>query len=182
MIDVEKIKQAIDMLLHKDFVITIEDGTVIEFNFQLYNFHHLLGFQKLKDQPSIAKSKHPDEVVKRFMNGKISLGSLQKSSSFHLIEARMEYFPLIAEMLITDKCKIIVDFDATLVKSTIVKSKYFLYKTDDHVTYKLFGLAPLKKSKFYPETFLVEPSKYYVSEQIQLDCTIRHTEHHHKRK
>ena len=182
MIVVEKIKQSIDVLLHKDFVITVEDGTVIEFNFQLYNFHHLLGFQKLKDQPSIARPKHPDEVVKRFLDGRISLRSLQKSPYFRSIEARMEHFPLIVEMLITDKCKIIVDFDATLVKSTSVKSRYFLYKTDDHITYKLFGLAPLKKPKFYPETFLVEPSKYYVSEQIQLDCTIRHTEHQHKRK
>lgn len=182
MTDIEQIKKTVNALLRKNFTIKIEDGTIVVFHFRMSHFHHLLGLHYLSDLPNISKPKYVDEPVKRLLSGDITLSDLQKSVSFGKIEKRMEYFPLLENMLVGNSCKIIIDFEPSLVPSTHIKSKYLLYKTDNHITYYLFGIALLDGQKYYPETFFVEPSKYYISGQKLLECSIEASEYLARKK
>lgn len=177
MIEIEKIQKTIDALVHSDFEISIENGVSFPLRFRLFNFFHLLGFHYLTDLPHISRSKRKDEVVKRFLKNNITLADLHKSKYFYKIEKRLDSFDCLADMLINGNCKIIIDFDPSLVKTTLIHSKYILYITDDYNTYKLFGVAQAKNGEYYPETFFVEPSKYYITGQTLLSCSITCTKH-----
>ena len=181
MIETEKISNTVHSLLYKDFTIRIEDGTVIGLRFRMHDFFHLLGFHYLKDLPDVSKPRRKDEVVRRFLRGTLSAQTLEKSTFFHKIQKRIELFSEIEKMLVSNRCKIIVDFDPSLIKATWLRTKYFLFRTEDHATYMLFGIGR-DQNRYYPETFIVEPSKYYVTGQRLLDCTIQYTEHMVKRR
>lgn len=172
MIDIEAINQTIHILKRSNFRISIEDGTVFTLRFQTAQFYHLLGLHYLVDLPDMSNNGRSDEIIKRLLDGRITLSYLQKSAFFGKIAARLEHFSLLADMLVANRCKIIVDFDPSLI-TTQIKSRYLLYKTDSsHSIYYLFGIACTPRGVFYPETFFVEPSRYYVSEQNLLDCVI----------
>lgn len=177
MIEIEKIQNTVYALMHSDFNIRIENGVSFPLRFRQFHFFHLLGFHYLTDLPNISQSKRKEEVIKRFLKNGITLADLRKSKHFHKIEKRLESFDCLADMLINGNCKIIIDFDPSLVNKTLIHSKYILYITDDYNTYKLFGVARAKNGEYYPETFFVESSKYYITGQNLLSCSITCIEH-----
>ena len=175
MTDIDKVAAAIQSLLGKDYTLEIENGAVVRFKFQMYNFYHLLGLHYLTDLPDVARNRHIDEVVKKVLNGKIPLSHLQKSLYFNKIESRISNLHLLREMLICDACQIVVNFDPGLLPKSSIKSEYLLFRREGMCTYYLFGIAHDDSGRYYPETFFVEPSRYYISGQELLNCSISYT-------
>ena len=67
-----------------------------------------------------------------------------------------------------DKSKIIIDFDRNLVSGTeLINTKYILYRnlSDSYINLTMGESS----DKIYPETFFVENSKKYISEQVLLE-------------
>lgn len=171
MIDIETLSKSINTLLGNNFIIHIEDGRAIPFCFKLAHFHHLLGLHYLDDMPDIKNAKNKSGLVKKLLKDPRLFSRIQRSSHFEKIRDRIEKFPIIVDMLISDRCKIIIDFDKSLLPATSIKSEFLLYKTEDYKCYHILGIASVKNF-YYPETFLVENSKYYVTGQKFLNCTI----------
>lgn len=168
---------AIHILLEKDYCITLEDGRIIEFFFKPGYFFHLLGLHYLTDIPNISNAKNKAGIVKRMLKDQSTAKQIQQSSHFYKIQERVNTFYKVSEMLLSDKCEIIVDFDKTLLPSCKLLSDFLLYKTEDYNTYYILGLSPDGNGLYYPETYIVEHSKYYISKQKLLSCEIKHTEH-----
>lgn len=145
------------------------------------HFFHLLGLHYLTDIPHISKAKNKAGIVNLLLKDSKFFGQIQRSSKYPKIQERIDTFSKVSEMLLTNKCQVVVDFDKTQLPSCQLLSKILLYKTDDHNTYHILGLAPKENSLYYPETYIVEHSKYYISGQKLLSCEIGHTEHEHRK-
>lgn len=182
MSEYEIFKKAIDDLLLKNFVIEIEDGQRVPFHFTVANIFHLLGLHYITDMPNISGAKNKGSLVNLLRKDERLFQQIKKSSQYEEVRARMESFSKISEMLLTDKCKIIIKFDKSLVPETTIKSCYLLYKTEDRNTYHILGLASKVNGIFYPETYFVEQSKYYVNGQELLNCQINYEDFVYKRK
>lgn len=156
-------------LLNKEYIFTLENDYTFSIVFKQSNFYHLTGLHKLTDIRRLFGLKTSyDNIYKNILSGKINYQSIEKSIFYERIKNRIEYFETITDMLNKDKSKIIIDFDRNLVDGTeLINTKYILYRIISD------GYANLtigeNQSKIYPETFFVENSKKYISEQTLLD-------------
>lgn len=180
MIHRETLNSTISTLMHKNFAILLEDGREVQFHFRRDSFHHLLGLQYLDDFPHISKPKDKNGIVKALIRDNNLVHQIERSINYPSIEKRINNFYRVVDMLISDKCEIIIDFDKTLVPSTRVESEFFLYKTEDYQTYYMLGIAKDKRGIYYPETYIVENSKYYITGQNLFICTILHKDFPYK--
>lgn len=172
----------IKTLLQKNFLLTLEDGRMIKFHFKPGYIFHLLGLHYLVDMPHISNAKNKAGIIKQLLREPKLSQQIQQSTHFGKIQERVYTFNKIVEMLLTDKCEIIVDFDKSQLPSCKLISKFLLYKTDDYCTYYILGFAPIGNETYYPETYIVENSKYYISGQKLLTCKISHETHRPKGK
>lgn len=172
MSEYEQLINAINELSLKNFVITLEDGRVVPFHFKPAYFFHLLGLHYITDMPHISAPKNKAGLVNQLKKDERLFRQIKTSSHYHRVQDRIETFPTIVKMLLTDQCKIIVDFDKRLAPDAKISSCFLLYRTEDRVTYHILGIASNGKGLYYPETYFVEPSKYYVNGQKLLDCQI----------
>lgn len=152
-----------ESLLYKEFILTLENGTVINIIFEKRNFYHLLGLHKLYDIDVLKGNKI--QIYNKIFNEIITDKHIKKSSFYNKIENRVKYFDIVPELL---NSKIIIDFDPMLLGNTELKNtKYILYRKHQ------FGYSHLtignKNGKLYPETFIVENSKRYINGQTLLD-------------
>lgn len=168
----EQLIKAIDDLSLKNFCITLEDGRTIPFHFKPAYFFHLLGLHYITDMPHISAPKNKASLINQLKKDEKLFRQIKASSHYSNIRARIETFPNVVKMLLTDQCDIIIDFDRSLAPKAKISSCYLLYKTDDRTTYHILGIATNGKGLFYPETYIVEPSKYYVNGQKLLSCKI----------
>lgn len=168
--DIKECAEFYCSLLNKKYIFTLENNIKFELIFLKSNFHHLLGLGKLTDISELnLKNNYADIVFKKILKGEISPQKISKSCFYHKIEKRVLYFDKITDMLNPDKCKIIIDFDKSLVSNgTNLKfTKYILYihKNDDYIFFTLGE----KNNGIYPETFFYESSKRYTDNQNLLD-------------
>lgn len=180
MINIEKLSKAIYVLSKKNFTAEIEDGTEIHLSFKPSNFYHLIGLQHLTDIPAVINAKNKGGLVKQLLKDDKLVKQVEKSAFFNSIRPRIETIDKLVEMLVSDRCEIIIDFDATILEATKLRSKYLLYKSEDNTTYFMLGIAQNQEGIYYPETYIVEPSKYYVSKQKILNCIISYEEFNSK--
>ncbi len=165
--DIRECAELYSTLLYKDYIFTLEGDISFKLYFKDDNFAHLLGLGKLKDIEQL-QTQAQGKIYKDILNGDISHSLICNSSKYSRIEDRIQHFEEITNMLDADKCKIIIDFDPTLVPNTELKNtEYVLYR---HIKngYAHFTIGS-KGHKIYPETFFYENSKRYVNGQHLLD-------------
>ena len=150
-------------LFDKDYIYTLETGTVLQVYFIPGFFHHLIGLQKLKDIDVVIKRPHnsPAYIFRNILNGKISLETIQKSKFFNEIENRLRHFSQIKHMVEFEK--VIVDFEPSRIRSKMGKADYVFFKrSNDNMYLNLFLTGDAKdKNKHIPLTFLAELTDYY---------------------
>ncbi len=96
------------------------------------------------------------------MNGSITQELIEKSSFYNKIEKRLSHFSDLGDVI---SSKIIIDFDYTKVPRTELLSKYLLYK-EYETGYAILGLRYDTLNDIYiPETFVFEPTDYYIKNQ-----------------
>lgn len=119
-----------ERLRRKRFRISIENGTVFLLRFLPEQYHHLAGFQHLRDLTNIS---HPATGAGRFYRdvkkGRISEDEILRSAQFGEIAERLQSFSYIEQILCAGQTKIIVSFDPQKAHSQI-KADYMLYRRD----------------------------------------------------
>lgn len=163
-----------ERLRRKRFRISIENGTVFLLRFLPEQYHHLAGFQHLRDLTNIS---HPATGAGRFYRdvkkGRISEDEILRSAQFGEIAERLQSFSYIEQILCAGQTKIIVSFDPQKAHSQI-KADYMLYHRDggfDAAVYCGLFLRTMGE-KMLPVTYVVEHGRRYVANQIMLDCSI----------
>ena len=149
-------------LFDRDYIYTLETGTMLHVYFIPGFFHHLVGLQKLTDIPPVKKGTRnsPNYIFRNIINGAITMEDIQKSKHFNEIENRLRHFSQINRLIEFEK--IIIDFDSSLIK-TKLDADYVLFKrSNDNMYLNLFlkddGGNPNKQ---IPLTFLPELTDYY---------------------
>lgn len=186
-----KIQKAISVyekVRKNKYTITVEDGTIITLNFGRENFHHLLGFQHLTDKPALSyQVKNTKAFYNGLRRGYIAESEIESSEKYADIADRVEYFHELLDILSAGDAKIIVEFDPAKIK-TLIEAKFILYKRNglpyekDYRVYTLFiGYNPTDK-EYYPTTYVVEPSNFYLDGQRFLGCRIETTPKCQKQK
>lgn len=154
-----------------------EDGTseIIEFSFKPKHFHHLIGLQHLTDIQQVKETEtNPAYAIYRnIVNGYIRYSALKRSAYFFKVKDRIEYFNQIESVILSKK--LIINFDPQIVDGpTKLHSKYLFYKPIDcNNSYLHLGINT-DVIEYYPETYLYEPSKRYISGQdlIEIDIEV----------
>lgn len=165
--DIRECAELYATLLDKDYLFTLERNIRFKLFFRDSNFAHLLGLEKLKDIEQL-QTQSKARIYEDILSGDLSHRRICNSSKFNHIENRILHFQEITDMLDVEKCKIIIDFDPTLVPGTDLKNtEYILYR---HIKngYAHFTLGN-KGNGIYPETFFYENSKRYINGQHLLD-------------
>ena len=153
----------------KEYIITLEGDLVFSIYFSASAFCHLLGLEKLTDV-QVLKGKKPNQIYSQILRGIIPDSVLSGSDSYYRIADRVEHFDDIFSVLdISKSNKVIVDFDVSKLSfETLLKNtKYILYKMNPQSTSHL--TIGQRNEKLYPETFIVEASNQYLSEQTMLE-------------
>ena len=149
-----------------DYTFILDCDISVEVMFAAQHFHHLAGLHYLKDIAQLETKRENNKaagIYKAIRKGKIKQELIEQSSFYHKIGDRLSYFLKFDEII---SSKLIVDFDYTKVPKSGIMSKYLLYKQYGN-TYAMLGLRYDNKRNIYvPETFIVEPSDYYVKNQV----------------
>ncbi len=164
-------------LRQHSFTIKAEGGMVFSFSFLPENYHHLAGFQHLADVAGIAEPRFGSGRFYRLAkSGKINEAVVTNSVFFARIEDRLKTFAEIKNILYHSN-EMIVDFDPSLAQSDIA-ADFFLYRWDGdllkgpYTYYHLFLGHDQATGIYYPATYIVEPTKQYISGQKMLTCEI----------
>ena len=148
-----------------DYTFTLDCDISLTVAFRTRNFYHLVGLQYLTDIAQLDKTRPNNSVFsiyKKILNGSITQELIEKSSFYNKIEKRLSYFSDLGDVI---SSKIIIDFDYTKVPRTELLSKYLLYKEYEN-GYAILGLRYDTLNDIYiPETFVFEPTDYYIKNQ-----------------
>ena len=134
------------------FVIELNNGKIIEFNFKKEQIKHLLGLHK-----TIFNKFYSTLIYKKIKLGEITFEKLKKNKNFSDIETRVLNFARIKDMLNLKIEDEIIEFDASLLKNCKLKSEYIIFNQETGETLHL-GLAK-ENNKYYPETWFIGEGK-----------------------
>ncbi len=155
-------------LLNKKYIFTVEHNISFVLEFKPDNFYHLIGLEKLTDLATL-RNKSVRKIFKDLCNDRILHCDIQKSKHYDKIENRICNFKYIKNLLCFEESnKIIIDFDKSKLdfKTKLDNTKYILYKrTIPFIVHLTIGY----KEYLYPETYIVEKTNIYISEQTMLD-------------
>ena len=136
MSEYEALKNTIDALSKKNFTVKIEDGRELHFHFRTENFFHLIGLHKLTDLPHIYGAKNKAGIINQIKKDDRLFRQIQNSAHYDEIKERIETFYKVSEMLLTDKCEVIIDFDRKKAPETKIASCFLLYiQRQNHLSY-----------------------------------------------
>ena len=160
--DLEQCIQTFENILDKDYILTLEDGTVLHIFFTAKHFKHLLGLHKLTDIAAFhpkrgLSAKAVYDYIKR---GKITFDTIRKSAHYSKIADRVACFPMIESLFFK---KVIVDFNPALLKNCKLQAEFILY-TEYRNGYLHLAIGHDIKGQ-YPESFFYEDSKCNLSGQ-----------------
>lgn len=173
---VQKSVEIFERLRANQYIITIEDGTVLTLRFSRENYHHLAGFQHLTDLEHISRPRSVQQFYRDACKGRITEAQVKKSEHFAEIQERITFFGKLEEILQVSNQKIIVEFHRHRSDS-LIQAKYHLFQREGNpllekvIYYSLF-LDGRTNEKYYPVTYIVEHSSKYVRQQKLLSCTI----------
>lgn len=174
--DIQKSIVIFEALRKYRYKITIENGTEIILWFGREHYHHLAGFQHLKDMPDISNPVSKQKFYNDLRSGKIPSERIKKSIHYADIHERIASFEIIKDMLSSGARKIIVEFDNRKTGSEI-KAKFHLYHREgipfkgDAVFFTLFINAE-DRNVYHPVTYVVEHSNIYIRGQNIYTCSI----------
>lgn len=166
-----------EKLMEFKYAYTLEDGTVISFQFMDAQFHHLIGLHKLTDIPQLQKEKGRRSTSLIYKNLKdtpknvIDYERIISNSAFYsLIKDRVAYFNLIPDLL--SNCKVVVDFDYRKIvdfETELKGTDYILYKrlSDGKILHLTLRIA--ENNMIVPETFFMYDGKVYLENQDLLE-------------
>lgn len=181
--ELKRCEQVFTQMLDKDYILTLETGEVLHIFFKKEHFQHLLGLHKLKDVPEAqAKPGQKQLIYKRIQRGQLTMNMVQKSKYYHKIKDRIQMFPMIESVFFK---KVVVDFNPALLESCKLNAEYILYM--QYGTGYLHLAIGHNVSGIHPESFIFEPTNYYLSGQtlldvIKLEVVPKHDKHEKKRR
>ena len=151
-----------------------ENGDIVDFKFKQTDFPHLLGLHKLIDIPVIRQFNDRNNVTvsAKFIISRIKKEEqlteniIKNSIFFPDIQQRYEKFSK-ENILTLSYTDVIVDFDATLIKSNL-RANYILYEQKDNYGYNHLCIAEDVKGKKYAESFFYNPADIYIRNQNTL--------------
>lgn len=178
--DIKKSVMVFEHLRTKRYRITVENGISFILLFRPDHYHHLAGFQHLKDMTTISAPNSKARFYRSLKNDQLDIAPISSSVHYNVIRQRIQHFDILNEILDEGEGKLIIDFDQKKASSEIV-AKFLLYKRTGNpfqnepcVFYNLFiGYDP-DRDEYYPATYVVENSRMYVSDQTIYDCKIEH--------
>ena len=135
-----------------EFIIELDNGKIIEFNFKKENIKHLLGLHK-----TIFDKFYATIIYKKIKKRQITLEKLKNDKNYSDIETRVLKFSRIKDLLNLKVGDEIIEFNSSLLKKCKLKSDYIIYNEETGETLHL-GLAR-GNGKYYPETWFIRESK-----------------------
>ena len=176
---IEKSLEIYEKLRMHKYKITVENSISFVLDFKKKRYHHLAGFQHLKDKPHLsALVKDKTAFYNALSRNEITEQEVLSSQKFFLIHERFHYFDRLLSILAEGEGRIIIDYDQSKAKGSDIKPKFMLYKRsgqpfkEDFCCFSLFiGYDALTK-EYYPATYIVEHSNKYTNDQTPLLCTI----------
>ena len=135
-----------------EFIIELENGKIIEFNFKKEHIKHLLGLHK-----TLFDKFYATLVYKKIKKGQITLEKLKKDRSFSDIETRVLKFSRIKDLLNLKNGDEIIEFKSSLLSNCDLKSEFIIYDEETGETLHL-GIAK-GNLKYYPETWFIRENK-----------------------
>ena len=154
-------------LLHRRYTITLENDFEFSFYFTSDNFFHLIGLEKLNGI-SCFKGKSKRAIFEQILKRKIPLKTIEEHKNYFRIINRVKYFERINKLLDRQHSKIIIDFDYDLVSDTKLLKTVFIFYAHEKSGYTHLTIGK-NNTKYYPETFIYEDSKRYISGQELLN-------------
>mgnify|MGYP001561715192 CR=1 FL=1 len=173
----EKCLEHYEFLLDKEFHYKFKSGKG-KYKFKLFfipsNFPHLIGLHKLKDIEIIRKFNDKENqdisantLCKMIKNKKLTYKMIEKSDFFDLIKNRITYFRNLNELVFSKQfVKFVVDKteDGSKVKAEFI---VYLKKNDKYM--HLFIAKNHEKRYYYPETYIVSDSSYFINNQKEIE-------------
>lgn len=153
-------------LFHKKYIIQAghnQKKLDIIFYFTAEHFHHLIGLQKLSDQPNISKPRQKKKLFQQIIDSKISLQNIEKSVFYKDIKSRIHNFQKLSILVNNLKKKdIIIKFNKKTAKSGI-NADIVLYNSD----IMLFLKKDLSKGEniYIPISFFLLNNKYTMRQE-----------------
>ena len=161
----KKCAEIFEKYTSKKCTFVLDCNMTVDVIFNTKQFHHLVGLQYLTDIAQVdtrGKGNSSSYIYKQILKKRISHDTIKFSSFYGDIEDRLKYFLNFDDVV---NSKIIVDFDYTKLQTKIL-SKYLLYRQYGDI-YVILGLRYSEKYNAYvPETFIIEPSDYYIKNQV----------------
>lgn len=148
-----------------DYTFFLDCGINFTVAFKKSHFYHLMGLHKLTDIAQLQKSQHnsANSVYRNIMNGYIKFDDIVKSSHYSEIASRLQFFTDVDSVI---NSKVIIDFDYTKVQRTSILANYILFKDYGEMkAHYCFAYDRNGKDLYYPETFFVHNSDYYIKNQ-----------------
>lgn len=177
--NIEKSLEVYEKLRTHKYRITVENGISFVLDFKKKRYHHLAGFQHLKDKPHLsALVKDKTAFYNALSRQEITEQEVVSSQKYFLIEERFRFFDQLAEIMAEGEGRIIIDYDQAKVKGSDIKAKFLLYKRsgtpfkEDFCCFSLFIGYDDRTKEYYPATYIVEHSNKYTNDQTPLLCTI----------
>ena len=176
---IEKSLEVYEKLRMHKYRITVENGVSFILDFKKKRYHHLAGFQHLKDKPHLSTLVKDKTAFYNALSIKgITEQEVVSSQKFALIEERFRFFDQLLSIMAEGEGRIIIDYDQSKTKGSEIKAKFMLYKRngtpfkEEFRCFSLFiGYDP-RTEEYYPATYIVEHSNKYTNDQTPLLCTI----------
>lgn len=152
-----------DKLLNKDYIFTLSNNTCIKLFFNKGHFPHLLGLHKLTDITQLTTSRKSN-IYPQIQRGNITYDTIQRSTFISDIIARIDNFYDI-DLLLFDK--VVINFDPTKTPAgkSSLKSNIIFTKSQNNGHIHLCLAPDTKSPLYYPETFIFEPTDFYIKNQ-----------------
>lgn len=154
-------------LLGKKYTVILEGDISFSFYFTRNAFFHLLGLKKLNKLHEF-KGKSKQIIYNEILNGTFPIAAIENHNQYKRIVDRIIYFDSIKKHLNKKHSKLIIDFNSDLAPGTKLKNTRFMFFAHENTGYTHLTITQ-KGDSFYPETFIYENSKRYISEQTLLD-------------
>ena len=177
--NIEKSLEVYERLRTHKYKITVENGISFVLEFKKKRYHHLAGFQHLKDKPHLSTLVADKTAFYNALSRKtITEQEVVSSQKFFLIKERFDFFEQLVSIMDAGEGRIIIDYDQSKVKDSGIKAKFMLYKRsgtpfkEEFCCFSLFiGYDDITK-EYYPATYIVEHSNKYTNDQTPHYCTI----------
>lgn len=152
-----------EKLFKTDYVITAGHKKKlwkITIVFQMDQFCHLIGLQKLIDLPQVSRAKNKVSLFHNIKSGELTYDAIKSSIYIEEVNQRMKYFQRIEGLLNRD---IIIKFDKNKAHTSI-NAEILIYECYEEEYIQLF-FQSMKHNIFVPCSFFATRNTKYINRQ-----------------